>query len=331
MPIISKITLPDNTTYDVTDGRGMFVGSCSTAAATQTKDVSVSADQNFVLRIGAVIAVKFANTNTYKSTTTAPCKMNVNETGAKNIYWVDTSTPNNTTSAIAYGSANYYHFYVYDGSNWVWVGFSNESNTTYSGMTVAEIEAGTSTTNRLISPANLKTAVNTWIDPLMSSLRNSINRDGSHNHLQCTATSRTHNGVVFTVNSDGTITANGTASGNAYVVVGSVSITGGLFDGHHRLCGCPTGGSNTKYALYAASGNYSRYDYGQSILLTPTTITGNISVVAMVYSGTKVDNLVFKPMICHESDYTISGVNTYTQYAPTNRELYEMILNLQST
>ena len=106
MPIISKITLPDNTTYDVTDGRGMFVGSCSTAAAAQTKDVSISADQNFVLRIGAVIAVKFTYTNTYTSTTSAPCKMNVNGTGAKNIYYQSTGTPNNTSISYAFGQAN---------------------------------------------------------------------------------------------------------------------------------------------------------------------------------------------------------------------------------
>lgn len=162
MPVISKFVASDGVTYDITDGRGMFVGTCSTAAASQVKAVTITSDQNFVLRTGAVIAVKFTYSNTYKSTTSAPCKMNVNSTGDKNIYYTNTATLNNSTSTIAFGTANYYHFYVYDGTNWVWNGYSNESNTTYSGMTAAEIAAGTGTTNRLISPANLKTAIQTW-------------------------------------------------------------------------------------------------------------------------------------------------------------------------
>lgn len=36
------------------------------------------------------------------------------------------------------------------------------NNTTYSGMTTAEISAGTGTSTRTITPANLKTAIQTW-------------------------------------------------------------------------------------------------------------------------------------------------------------------------
>lgn len=162
MPIVSKIKLPNNVTYDITDGRGMFIGTCSTVASAQIKEVSISADQNFVLRTGAVVAVKFTYTNTYKSTTSAPCKMNVNGTGDKNIYYQSTGTPNNTTSGYAFGQANYYHYYVYDGTYWVWVSYSQDANTTYAGMTAAEVTAGTGTTDRLITPARLKSAIETY-------------------------------------------------------------------------------------------------------------------------------------------------------------------------
>ena len=129
MPIISKIKLPnDSQTYDLTDGRGMFVGACSSSAASQTKEVSVSVDQNFVLRAGAVVAVKFANTNTYNATASAPCKININGTGAKNIYYAGSATPTGTNTT-AFGTANYYHYYIYDGTYWVWNGYSSEANT----------------------------------------------------------------------------------------------------------------------------------------------------------------------------------------------------------
>ena len=37
-----------------------------------------------------------------------------------------------------------------------------DSNTTYSGMTTAEIDAGTGTAARLIAPANLKYSINKY-------------------------------------------------------------------------------------------------------------------------------------------------------------------------
>ena len=54
-------------------------GTCSTAAATAAKNVTVN---GFTLREGAVVIVTFANTNTAASPT-----LNVNGTGAKNIYF----------------------------------------------------------------------------------------------------------------------------------------------------------------------------------------------------------------------------------------------------
>lgn len=46
----------------------------------------------------------------------------------------------------------------------------------------------------------------------------------------------------------------------------------------------------------------------------------------LVRAGAVMDNVVFKPML---RDASIED-NTYQPYAPTNRELYEMILALQS-
>lgn len=146
---------------------------------------------------------------------------------------------------------------------------------------------------------------------------------GSKNRLNQTAVSRVHNGVTFTVNQDGTVTATGTATANAYIQIAAIPPDGGLFDGTFRLSGCPEGGSQTTYALYAAAGNYARYDYGNSISLIPTTLTSNIYVIAMVYSGATVDNLVFKPMICSAAYWDIT--RAYVPYCPTLPELYKIV------
>ena len=156
----------------------------------------------------------------------------------------------------------------------------------------------------------------------------SIINSGAKNRLKLTAVSfsRTHNGITFTVGDDGTVTASGTATANAYIQVAAVPGDSELFDGSYRLCGCPTGGSRETYAQYMALSNYARYDYGESVGLIPTGLTGNVGLVIMVYAGATVENVVFKPMICKASDYLISP--EYVPYCPTMAELYQMILDL---
>ena len=75
------------------------------------------------------------------------------------------------------------------------------------------------------------------------------------------------------------------------------------------------------------SGSYTTYasDTGEggTIRNVPSS---DCRVGIFVYAGATVDNLVFKPMICTLENYVISP--GYTPYAPSNRELYEMILAL---
>lgn len=130
-----------------------YMCSCATAGATSAKVVTVDAGQEtFVLEKGTVIAVKMTVSNNSASNVT----LNVDNSGAKSIYYnqaVYTSSTNNIT-----GVKNRYIFYVYDGTYWVWQGMGMYNS--YSGMTVAEIDAGTSNSARLITPANLKYAIN---------------------------------------------------------------------------------------------------------------------------------------------------------------------------
>lgn len=152
----------------------VYVGSCSTAAATNPKICTVEdfpLDAEGKPLVGTLISVKFAATNT--STSTTP-QLNVNETGAIRI-WYNNAVLAAAKSAYA-GYANRYINYMYDGTYWVFLGHSTDNNTTYSGMTVAEITAGTSTTNRLISPKNLRDYFYTEgeVDDLLSGKEDTI-------------------------------------------------------------------------------------------------------------------------------------------------------------
>lgn len=138
------------------------------------------------------------------------------------------------------------------------------------------------------------------------------------------------NGVTYVINSDGTVTVNGTPQGSSpsYIELklnGNAANISRFCDGNHILSGCPTGGSDSTYRMYAAKSTYSRFDYGNGVLLTDTTLT-DVRLVIYIYNGYTANNLVFKPMI---RPVEIKD-DTFQPYAPTNRELYEMILALQS-
>lgn len=132
----------------------VYVGSCSTAAATNPKVCTVETfplDTNNKPLVGTLISVKFSATNT--STSTTP-QLNVNDTGAIRI-WYNNAVLAAAKSAYA-GYADRYINYMYDGTYWVFLGQSTDNNTTYSALTDAKIEAGTETTARLISAKLLR-------------------------------------------------------------------------------------------------------------------------------------------------------------------------------
>lgn len=83
-------------------------GTCSTAAATVAKTVTIS---GFVLEVGATATVKFSYTNSASNPT-----LNVNSTGAKSIYY------NGAAITSSYLVANRVYTFVYDGTNYLVVG-----------------------------------------------------------------------------------------------------------------------------------------------------------------------------------------------------------------
>lgn len=137
-------------------GGNVFVGTCATAAATAAKEVTISADQNFALQAGVMIVVKSTYTNSANNPT-----IEVNNTGAKSI-WYNTGliTTGNLNKA---GYASRFSYYVYDGTNWVWVNWSLDADTTYSSMSVAEGQAGTATSQRVMRADYLKQIIQSYV------------------------------------------------------------------------------------------------------------------------------------------------------------------------
>jgi len=130
---------------------GAFYGTCSTAAATVAKVITIT-DNNFVLKTGTIIGVKFTYTNTASSPT-----FNVNGSGAKSVWY---NTAQITTGSLAYaGYANRTMYYMYDGTYWVFMSWSYHP--TYSTMSLTEANTGTATTARFMSAKNLNDWMNT--------------------------------------------------------------------------------------------------------------------------------------------------------------------------
>ena len=131
----------------------------------------------------------------------------------------------------------------------------------------------------------------------------------------------TWNGVSFTINDDFSVTATGTATGGNAVLV--LSRTGGfsIEEGSWILSGCPEGGSGSSYSI-AIAGTVS--DTGNTAEFTSAT---NKLVRIYVISGTTVDNLTFKPMVCSKAAWDIS--QAYQPYRPSYSDLYAMVQALQ--
>lgn len=150
---------------------------------------------------------------------------------------------------------------------------------------------------------------------------------GAKNFLKVTGKTQTINGVTFTVNSDQTVSLSGTASATTTFFIEDNAAAKAIPDGSYKLTGCPSGGGNTTYDLrwYLYSPGMSAYDQGSGASVNKSGNTTSSNIAILIRSGVNTDGLVFRPML-RRAEITDS---TYAPYAPTNRELYEMILALR--
>ena len=116
-----------------------------------------------------------------------------------------------------------------------------------------------------------------------------------------TESTKTVNGITFTDNGDGTITANGTATANATFLL--ARNFGFEKEGNYFLSGCPSGGGlNSFYINWyqnhtgVTQKNYN--DYGSGIIIPYQHIfSENNRLAIAIIAGATVDNLVFRPQL----------------------------------
>lgn len=178
------------------------------------------------------------------------------------------------------------------------------STTNKSSLVDAVNEVNTSATNNAKSIETLNANMTDDIKTLKNTLGYTI--QPSKNLLENTATSTEHNGVTFTVNDDGSVTANGKASTQASIAIKNVF---NLPNGEYILSGCPTGGSSSTYRMTVNVGGTVGIDYGEGVNFTINNeVIFNVTI--FISTGQTVDNLAFYPMI-RKADVTD---NTYEMY-----------------
>lgn len=143
-------------------------------------------------------------------------------------------------------------------------------------------------------------------------------------------TTKTVNGITFTDNGDGTVTANGTATATAVYLLVSNTKNIPFQRGNYFLSGCPLGGGSNSYILY-----YQPYSGGQFGTASIDNGNGvNVSIgdeekcvlIIRVYSGATLSNLIFKPMLRLAEDVD----ETFRPYAMTNKELTDRAGNIET-
>lgn len=105
----------------------------------------------------------------------------------------------------------------------------------------------------------------------------------------------TVNGITFTNNKDGTITASGTATAVAYIVLGTFTFD----DNSYALSGCPENGGNDKYSIYITNtSDWSQIaqDLGEGDIFN--NVNGKTGEVRLrIANGYTCNNLIFKPQL----------------------------------
>lgn len=138
------------------------VGTCTTAGNIAAKIVTID-DNNWTLRKGCIIGVKFTYSN---NTSTDNVTLNVNNTGDKGIYFNNAVYTDHSTKVC--GMANTYIYYMYDGTYWSWINFGFDA--TYGTMTQSEASTGTATNGRLISAKVLGDTIDEKLVPVENNI-----------------------------------------------------------------------------------------------------------------------------------------------------------------
>lgn len=122
---------------------------------------------------------------------------------------------------------------------------------------------------------------------------------GGENLLPSTGESETKNGITFTVNADGTVLVNGTATADVSFTVGVWIADGRTV----RFNGCPTGGSTSTYRMFCT---YIGSDTGNGTTFATPNVGSKCDATIRIYNGYTANNLLFKPMLSTKANAAYS-------------------------
>ena len=100
---------------NATNNRRSYFGTCNTAGATASKEVTLANTDGWELVAGVIVGVKFTNKNTASNVT-----LDVNNSGAKSIFFSNAVYTGSATQITGAGSG-ILTFYMYDGTYWVFL------------------------------------------------------------------------------------------------------------------------------------------------------------------------------------------------------------------
>ena len=173
----------------VTGSTSHRFGTCSTAAGTAGKEVSITSG-TFSLEAGARVAVMFSNANTADSPT-----LKVGSTAAKNIFVNGSRITTGSNKGLLKGTV----IFIYDGTQYNLIG--NYYDSTYSGFVCANCSTAAGTAAKVASATNYTAKEGNVI------LVNFANTNSAAGALTLKV-----GGVTAPIRWNGTLTASGTTS-----------------------------------------------------------------------------------------------------------------------
>ena len=144
---------------------------------------------------------------------------------------------------------------------------------------------------------------------------------GAKNILPNGASTVTTNGITFTVNSNGSVKATGTASADAVLVLSS-----SFYVGNGKkviLSGCPSGSSTSKYYIQMTNANGTTgkgNDVGSGVTVTADADNLGCRIIVKKNQALGTTGITFSPMVRPANIRNSS----YVPYAMTNRQLTDL-------
>ena len=154
-----SFTMPSSASTWTDNNRRCFYASGNTAAGTNAKTASIGSATGWELTSGTTVGVKFTYTNTY--TGSSNITLNVNSSGARQIYYKGTLNPTKPNPNV-YGTAGRTIYYMYDGTYWVWMGMDGYGDAAFLnvGTTTGTVAAGDHTHSGYLTGVTLASGTN---------------------------------------------------------------------------------------------------------------------------------------------------------------------------